>query len=424
MEKDRKLKLKGISRRTFIKYAGTAAAAAGTGFFHNIAVGKVPEVKIGHINPLSGPLAITASHVVAGTKLGVDEINAKGGIKSLGGAKLTVIDADSQGKPEIGMAEAEKLIQAGCIALVGAFQSSVTLTASEVAQRFRTPFLCTIGIADEITQRGYEYVFRLEQSASRGAEDYDEAIAWLEKKTGEPIRTSVNIHENTLFGVSMAGFLRKALGKHSKLNIIKEISYPHTTKDLTSEIIQIKGLNPDIITPTSYEQDGMLMTRTLYEQRVDLKACIACCSAGHFGEHIIRPLGNLQEYICIVNAFVNPKHPRYNEIKQKFESKNKIIWNVYSAHGYDAVQVIADALERAGTTEKDKLRDAISKTNKVIGTILCDPPAIRFGSDGQNVSAKFGLIQCLGQKDTVIWPEAIKERDPVFPVPKWKDRKI
>ena len=414
---------KGISRRNFIKGMGVVGAAA-TGLFPRISVGKVEEVKIGQIYPISGPLGVTAATMAAATRFAADEINSRGGIKSLGGAKLLVVDGDSQAKPEIGMAEAERLIGAGCVSLAGCLQSSVTLAASEVAQRFKTPFIVSIAVADEITQRGYEYVFRLQQNTTGIGKDYDEFIAWLEKKTGEPVRTAVNIHENTLFGASTAESLKKNLGKISRLKIIKEISYPHTTKDLTSEIMQIKALKPDIITPTSYEQDGYLMTRTLYEQRVDLKGIFACTSVGHTGHQAVKNLGMLQEYVSAFNAWYDRLHPRFNEISRNFEQKTKIRWDLFAAYAYDTVQVIADALERAGSVSKDKLREAISTTKDLPATGVCDPPTIKFGPNGQNLHAKFVMSQCLGQKDVVIWPERIKERDPVYPMPKWADRKI
>lgn len=417
-------KKSGFTRRTFLKYSGIAAGAAMVGgYIPRIAIGAVPDIKIGTVYPMSGPLAVTAGTMVAASHLAANEINARGGIKSLGGAKLSIVEGDDQSKPEIGMAEAERLISAGCIALTGCISSSVTLAATEVAQRHKTPFVVTIAVADNITQRGYEYVFRLQQNTTGVGRDYDEFIAWLGKKAGVPVSTTVNIHENTLFGTTMAQSLKKNLGTRSKIKIIKEIAYPHTTKNLTSEIIQIKALKPDIITPTSYNQDGILMTRTLYEQRVDLKGIWACTSVGHTGAQAIKNLGQLQEYVGALNSWLDRFHPRYKDLVREMESKYKYPWDLFASFGYDSVQVIADALERAGSVDKAKLRDAISKTN-LRAAELCDPPTIKFGPDGQNIHAKFAMSQCLGQKDVVVWPERIKEKDVVYPMPGWKNRKI
>jgi len=425
-KKETKRQQNVMNRRTFIKYTGMASATVvATGFFPNIGIGEVSEVKIGQIYPYSGPLSTVAKFMDIGTMLAVEEINAKGGIKSLGGAKLTIVSGDSQAKPEVGMAEAERLIEAGCVVLTGCFQSSVTLAATEVAERLKTPFVCTIAIADEITRRGYKNVFRLEQDTSGIGKDCDDFIAWLEKTTGESIRTAVVIHENTLYGMSMADSLKRNLGKQSNLKVLKDISYPHTTKDLSTEVIQIKALKPDIIICTSYEQDAILMTRSLYDQRVDLKGIIGCSSTGHQGPIPIQALGMIQEYVMDITTTINRFHPRFNSILKNYEKRTGTsITDMFFFYSYDAIQVIADALEKTGSTDKGKIRDAISKTEGVPALTSSVPSTIKFDQTGQNVHAKFLTVQCLGQKDTIVWPDKFKEKSVVFPMPKWKDRKI
>jgi branched-chain amino acid transport system substrate-binding protein len=427
MEKNKKENHKNlIDRRTFIKYTGMGSAAVvAAGFFPHIGVGKVPEIKIGQIYPFSGPLSTAAKFMGIGTMLGAEEINSKGGIKSLGGAKLTIVSGDSQAKPEVGMAEAERLIEGGCVVLTGCFQSSVTLAATEVAERFKTPFIVTIAIADEITRRGYKNVFRIEQDTSGIGKDTDEFIAWLEKTTGESIRTAVLIHENTLYGMSMADSLKRNLGKQSNLKVLKDISYPLTTKDLTTEVMVIKSLRPDIIIPTSYELDGILITRTIYDQRVDLKGIIGVASAGHMGPIPVKALGMIQEYVINILASMDRFHPRFDSILKNYKKKTGTT-NIdpFFYYSYDGIQVIADALEKAGSTDKDKVRLAISKTEGVPALTASVPSTIKFDHTGQNVHAKFLATQCLGQKDTIVWPDKFKEKTIVFPMPKWKDRKI
>ena len=145
MEKQRnKREKKGISRRDFIKGTAAmgAAAAVGTIGFPNVLRGAAPpEILIGHIHPLSGPLAYLGNQLKNGTVMAVNEINKAGGIKSLDGAKLKLLDADSEGKPDLSISGVERLDRAGVVAITGCLQSAVTIVATQVAEKYHVPFV-------------------------------------------------------------------------------------------------------------------------------------------------------------------------------------------------------------------------------------------------------------------------------------------
>ena len=134
--------------------------------------GGASEIKIGTLYPVSGDLAKLGEQCVNGVKLAVDEINAAGGIKSMGGAKLTLVEADSQGKPDVGISEVERLVQQDKVsAIIGTYQSSVALPATQAAERLQTPFVISMAVADDITDKGYKYIFRICPKASWYAKD-------------------------------------------------------------------------------------------------------------------------------------------------------------------------------------------------------------------------------------------------------------
>ena len=108
---------------------------------------KVKEVRIGLVEPLSGPIAPIGRLDTGGVDVAVEEINAGGGIKSLGGAQLKIIKADSEGKPEVGMSATERLIQQQVSVVLGAYQSAVTFVATQVAERFKTPFVVPVAVS-------------------------------------------------------------------------------------------------------------------------------------------------------------------------------------------------------------------------------------------------------------------------------------
>ena len=113
-------------------------------------------VRIGNIIPLSGPSASVGQQGRNAREMAVEEINAAGGIKSLGGAKLEMLYADSESKPEKGVAEAERMINTEKVHLLtGCWNSAVTYPTTAVAERYGIPFVVPVSVADKITEQGF-----------------------------------------------------------------------------------------------------------------------------------------------------------------------------------------------------------------------------------------------------------------------------
>ena len=156
MAKHRKVR---ISRRGFV--AGSTALAAGTLGFPLIGGAQASAVKVGIIHPVTGFVAFAGSQGRFGATLAVEDINKAGGIKSMGGAKLDALFGDSQSKVEVGVAEVEKMNEAGVAAYIGCYQSPVGIAASQAAAKYNTPFLIDVGASDLIVNRGLKNVFRI-----------------------------------------------------------------------------------------------------------------------------------------------------------------------------------------------------------------------------------------------------------------------
>jgi len=141
---------KKLSRRDFIKTTAAAAVvSAGSLGIPTLLRAQPKEIPIGHIHPLSGPLAFDGQELQNGLMLAVKEINAAGGIKSMGGAKLKVLSADSEGKPELAIKEMERLAGDGAVAVLGCYQSAVTVVATQTAEKLKVPFVVSVAVADE-----------------------------------------------------------------------------------------------------------------------------------------------------------------------------------------------------------------------------------------------------------------------------------
>ena len=148
-----------MHRRAFLKTAGVVAAL---GAAPSIGRAQAKEVKLGYILPVTGPLAFEAQLSLNGLQLAVDEINAAGGVKALGGAKLTLLPGDTQQKVELGNSEAARLIDQGVAVLIGPFSSLVAYSVRQVTEKNKTPFMLLAAVADNLTEGGLKYVFRVQ----------------------------------------------------------------------------------------------------------------------------------------------------------------------------------------------------------------------------------------------------------------------
>src|SRR5512144_1888330 len=151
-----------MNRRAFLRVAGTGAALASV---PSVGRAQAREVKLGYILPVTGPLAFEAQLSLNGLQLAVDEINAAGGIKALGGAKLTLLPGDTQNKVELGNSEAARLIDQGISALIGPFSSLVAFSVRQVTEKNKTPFLLLATVADNVLEAGLHYCDRMQPNA-------------------------------------------------------------------------------------------------------------------------------------------------------------------------------------------------------------------------------------------------------------------
>src|SRR5437870_9019764 len=150
-----------MNRRVFLK---TAGAVAGLGAMPGIARAQAKEVKLGYILPVTGPLAFEAQLSLNGLQLAVDEINNAGGVKALGGAKLTLLSGDTQNKVELGNSEAARLIDQGISALIGPFSSLVAYSLRQVNEKNKTPLILLTAVADHLTKHGLKGVYRMQHN--------------------------------------------------------------------------------------------------------------------------------------------------------------------------------------------------------------------------------------------------------------------
>ncbi len=386
----------------------------------------VGEVKVGVLLPLSGPVAPIGVTSQRGYELAVEEINAAGGIKALGGAKIKLITADSRGDAKIGMSEAERLIQSDKVTVMtGAYQSAVTYPSTQVAEKYKIPYIVPSAVKDEITQRGFKYTFRTCPPMGWYTKAQVDFAVEMGKKTGKPAKRVALVYENTDWGQSAATAWKVDVPK-AGMEIVLDAPYPATSSDLTPVILKIKQANPDFILFTSYTSDAILLTNGIAQMKINSYG-MAGGGGGHADPEYMKNTGKNSEYhydLCEWSTDVGK--PGVKETNDKFKAKYGVDMNGESANCYASMYVLADALERAGANDPEKIREALSKTNlSTTNAMIMPNTSVQFDETGQNINASLIMIQVRDGQRVTVWPESAKNPDfeAVWPVPKFEDRK-
>jgi len=393
---------------------------------------KVDEVKIGAVLPMSGIGATVGAQLKTGLQIGIDEINAKGGIKSLGGAKLRLIVGDSQGvKPDVAASETERLIQQEKVdVLTGSYQSAVTIVTTEVAERYKVPWVVMLSVADRITQRGFKYVFRPCNMSYYDANEQLQSTKELSREFGKAPKTYGLLVEGTEWGKSHAENIRRLVKENNMgYESVLDEAYPPGQADFSPQILKIRSKKPDFLIVAMYTPDHILFNRQVMEQRLDLPFGLQSVGSGAEDPAFYQALPvKAVEYMFVqedAQIDIMDAQPWTREIDKKTKDILGYGLCAYVQMGYSDIYVVADALERAGSADKEKIRDALAKTDITSGpALITGYQRIKFDPTGQNTFSHGAISENLNGKRTTVWPVANRPKGvkPVWPVPAWKDR--
>jgi branched-chain amino acid transport system substrate-binding protein len=381
-------------------------------------------VRIGNIIPLSGPSASVGEQGRNAREMAVEEINAAGGIKSLGGAKLEMLYADSESKPEKGVSEAERMINTEKVHLLtGCWNSAVTYPTTAVAERYGIPFVVPVSVADKITEQGFKTVFRIAAKDSWWTRDQFAFLKDMQAEFKTEIKTLAFVYENGDWGKGFAGQWR-ALAEKNGYKIVLDEPYPSTTTDLSPVVQKIRRARPDVLMLVSNAADAILLTNTLADYKVKPKAIIAS-GGGHADPSFMKATGNNARYLFdIVEWETDVNKPGVKEINEKFKARYGYNLAGESVDAYIAMYVIKDALERAGSLDPVKIRESLAKTNLRSGpAMIASYDAIEFDATGQNKHAALSIVQINdlgnGLERITVWPKGARRAGytPVFPMP-------
>ena len=393
------------------------------------------EVKVGVLYPLSGPTAQIGVDAVAAVKTVLEIVNdgadlplplAKNkGLPGLGGAKVTVVVVDHQGKPEVGLSETERLIsQEKVHAVFGAYFSSVTAAASQAAERAGIPFLNAESSQPALTQRGLKYFFRTSPTDETFSQLMFDFLKDFGAKKGVKFETAAIFHEDTAFGTDSAKVQEK-LAAAAGMKVLEKITYKAQTTSLTSEVQRLKAANADVLLPSSYTSDTFLLYRTAKELDYNPKLVVAQ-NAGFTDPTFISTMGKDAEGAITrspYNSDLEGRIPLLAKVNAIFKkhSNGRDLSDV-PARAFTGFMTLMDAFNRAGSTDPEKLRTALVATNIPPDQLIVPYRGVKFDATGRNELVRPILMQVQKGKYCTIYPFELAACEVVYPTPTWADK--
>jgi branched-chain amino acid transport system substrate-binding protein len=411
-----------ITRRNVL--LGATATAALAPF---AARAQTSEVVIGVTYPFSGASAqigVDAQHAYVAA---ADIINNKhdfdlplakdAGLPGLGGAKVRLVFADHQGDPQKGRAEAERLItQEKVCAIVGTYQSAVAVTVSQTCERYQIPFLSADNSSPSLHTRGLKYFFRAaphDEMFSKAMFDFFDAM----KKKGTKIETLALFHEDTIFGTDSANAQTK-LAKEFGYKIVADVKYRANSPSLSAEVQQLKSANADVLMPSSYTTDGILLIKTMAELGYKPNAIVAQ-AAGFSEKALYDAVGDKLNGVITRGSFsldLAAKRPMVGKINEMFKAKSGKDLNDNTSREFIALIVLADAINRAKSTDGEKIRAALAATDIPGERTIMPWKRVKFDAMGQNNDADPVLLQYIGGKFVTVSPPQAAVAEAVWPM--------
>ena len=279
-------------------------------------------VKLGLLHPVTGALSYSGQQGRIGATMAVDEINAAGGIKALGGAKIDPVLGDAQSTPDGGTAEVEKMNSAEVSCIVGGYASSICLAASQAAARYDLPYVVDVGVADSIVTRGLKNTFRFGPGFGVIAKTALDNLAIINDQAGKPAKTVMIVHEDSLFGSGLAKLLNAQLPAKG-FEILETIPHPTPTRDFNNVVLKIKAQNPDLVIPANYYNEYVLLARTMQEQHVRPKGIYSVLGGAASSYKFVKEFPDAAKYIMDCNHWFNPNSAKALELNKKVEDKGQ-----------------------------------------------------------------------------------------------------
>jgi branched-chain amino acid transport system substrate-binding protein len=388
-------------------------------------------VKIGILWPLTGNAAAAGQASKAAAEIAAEIVNnrhpelanlplaATEGLPNLSGAKLELIFVDHQGNPSVAQQLATRLITQDKVhVLMGAYQSSCSFTATAVAERYGIPFMVGESAALNITGRGFKWVFRGTPIASDYAATYMRFFDDM-KKQGKKIASIAVVNENTDYGTSVADSI-EAAAKKNNIAVAIRIPYSASSTDVSAQVLQLKEKQPDVVIFISYTSDSILYMKSM--KNLDyMPPMVIGDDTGFSDPSFIPAVADVAQGAMNRSAWdVGKPGSTTYKINEMYKAKTGRDLDDTSARNMQSFFALADAINRAGSTDPEKIRDALTKTDLKPDQLMMGYNGVKFDETGQNVLASTYLIQLKGKEYQLVWPDKAAAAKLDWPMKGWK----
>jgi branched-chain amino acid transport system substrate-binding protein len=356
-----------------------------------------------------------------GFRLACEMVNAQGGIKSLGGAKLKPIVGDTESKPQIAGSQAEKVIRQGAVAMVGANQSAAAMIAAQIGERQSVSFICSTDTDPAMTARGFKYTFRTVPLMPDYVRDLFTEMKKMADKAGTPIKTVAALCENSVSGKSAVEAV-KAQAESFGLKLVDASMYDASTaQNFTSYIARYKADGVDAVVGHNRPNDAILIARTMKELKYNPKFAGGILGA-HSSREYMETLGKDADGIYGTSSFGRSIDvPAMKTAAEAYEKKFNKQFDSTAGAGFTALSVIVDALERAKSADPKAVREAIATTDMKTGDrFYLQLNGAKFDAKGENTRAGGLVFMIKDGKPITVAPAAFATGTGEFPKPAWR----
>ena len=394
------------------------------------------EVVIGVLYPLTGPVAQAGVDAKAAAELAVEIVNGRHdldlplarteGLPALGGAKVRLIIVDHQGKPELGQADAERLITQDKVhALYGAYHSSVSATASQVCERYGIPYLSGESSSPSLHRRGLKWFFRTSPHDEHFSIAMFDFLKEFEAKKGVKIPSVGIFNEDTLFGSDSAK-VQEQLASQRGYQLATKTAYRSRTPSLAAEVQRLKAAAPAVLLPTGYTSDAILFIKTARELDYNPPMILAQ-NAGYIESDFVSAVGRDAEGVMSRSVFsldLAAKRPMVGRVNELYRRKHGKDLNDNTSRAFTGMIVLLDAINRAASTDPEAIRKALLATDMKPEQLIMPWKGVKFDpATGQNEQGTPLITQWRGGALRVVWPFDLASVDVLYPLPKWGERK-
>ncbi|MFF5158176.1 ABC transporter substrate-binding protein [Streptomyces sp. NPDC000348] len=398
---------------------------------------QAEQVRIGVLEPVSGPDASAGRDARNGAQLAADIVNGEfpglavplageSGLPDLGGARLELVHADTEGDPRTGASQAQRLVaDRGAVALTGAYHSSVTRTASERAERLGIPFVNGDSSSPELTRRGLRYFFRT------GPSDLTYGRAFFSliedrRAAGAPISTVGILHVDNQYGNDGAAITRQLARQHG-LTVAADVGYDADSFDLVPSVRQIRAGKPDALFVLSYTRDALLLQKAFTRLGYLPPAVLGYGGGFSDPEFVAGPsrAADARGFLrrTAWSADSAERDPTARKVARRFAAEFGAPMTENSARAFTAVMTLAVAINGARSTDPERIRSALRTVSLPGRDLIMDFwDYVRFDASGQNTGARGVVEQFLDGRWRVVHPNGLRSRQVVWPISAARDR--